>query len=427
MSRLVLIWFIFIVLHSYCNRYSLAQDISQIQPTIEKERQIVRIRNKILKELVNNGAKISRSEATNRIEQIREQETVAKEEIKTDLKNDIKIGPVPQGTSKVMVTLGEPVSQARDKCLVFNIAKYIKNVEHIIPKKINLWIHLRKRGNQKSKKKKNKQSDKAVRAGATENQRGKENNDTARRKGRRKNRKRRHGRRIKLFISDGTKTLVKMRMRVSKTKWYKIELPISQFPDVISVNDSFTLCFKCKRCSKKVKMDLYRKGNRARELNTQGVAPETTTDPPTIPFIHFEEPRSHTVYRYQRSTDVIRRSSDVINNKRRRRHIERSRPSQNKKTCCSEDIYKEEISKLFPSILYPESINISLCAGHTDSFIDQPLLSQTNSSQTLSNDIECVPSLYEPFKFIYVNKHFKVKHASIPDLIPVGCSCRKLS
>jgi hypothetical protein len=259
-----------------------------------------------------------------------------------------------------------------------------------------------------------------------EHQRNNDKNSLDKKKGRKKkNRKRRQGRRIKIFISDGKKTLVKMRMRITKTKWYKIELPISQFPDVISVNDSFKLCFKCKRCSKKVKMDLYRKGNDgARELKP-GQAPEKNTDQPTIPFIHFEEPPRSQIYK--RSIDVIKRSSDVINNKHRHGHAVRSRFSQNKNACCSEEIYREEISKVFPSILYPESINISLCLGNTDSLLDQPLLSQSNSSHRLLAGIQCEPHKYETFNFVYVNNQFKMRHASIQDLIPVGCSCRYIT
>ena len=210
-----------------------------------------------------------------------------------------------------------------------------------------------------------------------------------------------------------------MRMRVSKTKWYKIELPISQFPDVISVNDSFKLCFKCKRCGKKIKMDLYR---RERELNSPGQVSEITDKPdkPTIPFMHIEEPRSQTIYRYKRS-------SDDINNKHRHGHFGLSRSSHGRSKCCSEEIYKEEITKVFPSILYPESINISLCSANTDSTLDQPLLSQSNLSYRQLSGMQCVPNKYETFNFVYVNTHLKLRHASIPDLIPVGCSCRHVT
>lgn len=418
MSRLTFVSFALYLLVICSHRYSLAQDLSQIKPTIEKERQIVRIRNKILKELVNNGAKISRFDAMNSIETSKGEEIVNKQEIQTNVQTDINVGNDDNSRSKALVTLGEPVSEARDKCLVFSIRKYVKNVEYINPKKIDLWIHIRKRDSKKNKKK-NSKLDRMLRDGTDENKKIDDKASNDRKKGRRKNKRKKHGRRIKIFITDGAKTLVKMRMRIRKTKWYKIELPISQFPDVISVNDSFKLCFKCKRCSKKIKMDLYRRG--VRELNEPDVA-EQTPQQPTIPFIHFEEHRSQNTFRYRRSSDV-KRSNDVKINRHRHHHLTRSRSSQKSETCCREEIYIEEISSLFPSILYPESVNISFCTGNSDFYEHQPLLSQTSTSQTSMN-IACEPMSYKRFTFVYVNNNFKVKHASIPDLIPVGCSCR---
>ena len=122
MSRLSLIWLIAFLLQTYCNRYSQAQNISQIKAAIERKRveegQIEQIRNKILKELVHDGAKI-RSETLNRVEHPRNEIPVNREEIKTDFKNEIKTGSDQSTKSKFIVTIGVPACKYLLFCFSF--------------------------------------------------------------------------------------------------------------------------------------------------------------------------------------------------------------------------------------------------------------------------------------------------------------------
>lgn len=93
------------LLHIHCYRYSLAQNLSQIKPTIDKEREISRIRDKILVELLNNGAKI-RSDVINRVDPSMGGGLVG---FYSETEASIEPNQYTNGRSKELVTLGEPV------------------------------------------------------------------------------------------------------------------------------------------------------------------------------------------------------------------------------------------------------------------------------------------------------------------------------
>lgn len=92
------------VLYTYGYIHSLAQDISQIPRTIEEQRETVRIRNRILKELENNGARVLRVDTADSVESPEYAADIT-DEIKTDDNNDIKTEYKP---ASLMVSVGEP-------------------------------------------------------------------------------------------------------------------------------------------------------------------------------------------------------------------------------------------------------------------------------------------------------------------------------
>lgn len=364
------------------------QDITQIQRTIEKQRQTERIKNKILKELGADSKKYLFKD----IDEKNELDSLASG---LEQEGNYQILNQQPATPNPMVSLGEPATSKRDRCLVFKIGKYVKNVEPIYPYKIDLWVHLRLRGNRKTKKTKNSTHDHSK---GTRSLNGEDLKDKTRKKSKRNEKK---GRRIKLFVSDGKKNLVKLRMRIYRTDWYKIELPISYFPSGISAQYSFKLCFKCKRCRKKVKLDLYRK----KKVN------KNSSKNPKIPFVHFET-RSllpNPEYRYRRSASL--------------RHVERNSTRQTF-TCCNENIYEEDFSKSFPNILYPLAAHVSLCTTTSDSNLNQPLLSQHHSQH---RNFQCVPKSLDNLNITYLDDDMNVRNKVIPTLLPSGCVCRQIS
>lgn len=305
--------------------------------------------------------------------------------------------------------------------------------KHIVPFRMSLWLYIRIVKDKKKRKQDKEARSLTAEVRSLQNQRDgskerrhKKKADRESRKDRKKRRKK--GRRIKLFISNGEKTFVQMRMRVRKAGWNKIELPISQFPDVISANHSFKLCIYCKRCNKKVKIDLFRR-------------PQTKLKPqekqqPTIPFIHFENRSQlpHTFHRKRRSYDdtkevKIRHQHGDLWRTSRQRHLPR-------KPCCHSEVYTDNIGDLSPNILYPKSINITYC-GTKSKFV-QTLVSNSSRANSLSqneyrsNEIDhqtnmryqCVVSTMDNFSYTYIDKYYNVKHAFIENLIPSSCECR---
>ena len=310
-------------------------------------------------------------------------------------------------------------SGKKDKCLNFRFGKYMKD-DTIVPIRMNLWVYLRVQKNRK-KKKPLSVLDKEGRVGEKQEQKIKSQDHprvkrmtkklkkrNKKRKGKkRKNRKNKKGRTVKIFVSDENKRLVIMRMRVKKTDWYMLELPISQFPSVINHNYTRTLCIKCKRCNKKIKIDL-----RSKRLLAD----------PTVPFIHIEPLHSlpQSIYRQ---------------NKRRRRHVMLPKEPTVPAPCCREDIHTIYVAKDFPNVLHPRSINISICKHLPRDVIardsnNRPLLSQQNNS--ISNHVslhsrsrfQCEIESMESLTLTFVDRLLNVKQLTIPDLLPTGCRCR---
>lgn len=312
---------------------------------------------------------------------------------------------------------------------MFKMGKYLKqpNIQ-IVPFRMSLYLHIRVLKG-KSKRKKGANKEQAVdsetgliqmRSADAKPRRHKKKQKGEKSKDKKK-KKRKRGRRIKIYVTNGEKTFNQMRMHVKESDWNKIELPISKFPEVINANDSFKLCIKCKRCGKKVKIDLFKKKSRTTRIKD--------TPTPTIPFIHFENrsqlPQPLHRHRRRRSYDVTevihqRHQNDVSTVTSPRMHL-------SSKLCCYSEVYTDSISEVFPRILYPESINITYC-GTTD----QTVLTNVNENINVSNDThsltnsqyKCVASSMDDFNYVYLDNSYNVKHAVIEKLIPSSCECK---
>lgn len=289
---------------------------------------------------------------------------------------------------------------------MFKVSK-IKNNGGLVPFspiRINLWIYLRKTSRSKGNKKR-KSENKVERSLDSKKKKPAHKKKSDKKKKRKKN-----GRRIKLFVTNGSEKLTTTRMNIDLKGWYKIELPVSRLWSEISKNDNFKLCFKCKRC-RRYKMVLYRKDSK--DINVKA---------PRIPFIEFTRPAVRS-----RS----RRSTDVTINKRRHHHSSRGHAHFVRAvndSCCEEVIYKQDITTWFPNILYPSTINFSTCGATFNSSSYKPLLSQTNTDLreiTSVDNAKCIPRSYENFSFLFIDKQNDLKTGDIPNLIPTGCVCQQ--
>ena len=282
----------------------------------------------------------------------------------------------------------------RDGCLRFSmnrIAKDNKNVTSIIPVKVNLYVYIRKkRDRSKNSQRRIKKSDR-TKSGAKDRKYGN------------RNRRKQKGRKIKLFVSNGHKRLSTMRMRVRKSMWRCIDLPISQFPEVIYIKDTFKICLKCKRCNKNVKVDLYRK-QKTHKSNKK----------PTIPFIHIETANNlspHHIYRHKRSH-------------KNKLHC--------KQSCCKLESFKVDITKTFPTILAPKELFFKYCLNTCAA--DVRLHNSTvdyiakRNMRVVEEDREnhhrqCLPQTYTSFSFLYLLPNSDVKVGTIPNMFPASCQC----
>lgn len=291
----------------------------------------------------------------------------------------------------------------RDGCLQFSmnrIPKTDENNSSIIPKRINLWVHIRKKkGRSKERKARTKSLNRPER-------------DTTENQNRNKNQKRRKqkGRKIKLFISNGEKRLSKMRMRIRGSGWHRIDLPISQFPDIIYSTDTFKICIQCKRCNKKVKVDIYRKQKSQKSKNK-----------PTIPFIHIETANNlepHNIYRHKRSHN------------KNRQHC--------KQSCCKLETFVVDISKTFPTILAPKEILFTYCLNtcetdirlHNSSVVYEQRKNEKRGEETFNSEPnehqrQCLPQTYNAFSFLYLLPNSDVMFGTIPNMFPASCRCSK--
>ncbi|KAL3831521.1 hypothetical protein ACJMK2_023262 [Sinanodonta woodiana] len=119
-------------------------------------------------------------------------------------------------------------------CMMFSLEK--SNVTAgVVPAKADLWVYV------KSKKAGNK---------TTSN----------------KLTKKKKGRKLKLIVTGEGRKLSTLRVRVSMSKWYKIELPISVVHKVFKTHNKILhLCISCKQCNKKyhvVLLSHHRSGSR---------------------------------------------------------------------------------------------------------------------------------------------------------------------
>ena len=289
----------------------------------------------------------------------------------------------------------------RDGCLQFSmnrIPKNNKNVSSIIPKRINLWVHFKKkRGRSKRRSGRLKDSDRQERSMDKRNRYTKGNG------------RKQKGRKIKLFVSNGNKRLSKMRMRIRGSVWHSIDLPISQFPEIIQSTDKFKICIQCKRCNKKVKVDLYRK-QKSQKSNRK----------PTIPFIHIETadnlaPRN--IYRNKRSHQ-------------NRQHC--------KQSCCKLETFSVDITKTFPTILAPKEILFTYCLNTCETdvrlqntsviykhAIKEKQTEEPTQSGHMDHHRQCLPHTYNSFSFLYLLPNSDVMFGTIPNMFPSSCRCSR--
>ena len=289
----------------------------------------------------------------------------------------------------------------RDGCLQFSMNLIPKSkdvVSAIIPKRITLWVHVKKkRGRPRRLNAQVKSSGAQERRMDPKNQRIKGD------------RRKQKGRKIKLFISNGKKRLSKMRMRIYGSGWHSIDLPISQFPDLIHSTDKFKICIHCKRCNKKVKVVLYRR-QKVHKNNRK----------PLIPLIHFETadylaPR--TIYRHKRSHQNSHHC---------------------KQSCCKLETITVDITKTFPTIIAPKEILFTYCINTcetgvslqntsviyehtaTDRAIGKPQHNERNYHHR-----QCLPHKYNSFSFLYLLPNSDVMFGTIPDMFPSACRCSR--
>ena len=273
------------------------------------------------------------------------------------------------------------------------IAKDNSNVSAIIPVRVNLWVYIRKKRSRSTKdKRRTRRLDRSIHGIGKE-----------KRSGNRKRRKQK-GRKIKLFITNGQKRLSTMRMRVRRSVWQSIDLPISQFPELIRSKDSFKICLQCKRCNKKVKVDLYRK------LKTH-----KSNRKPTIPFIHIETANNlapHNIYRHKRSH-------------KNRHHC--------KQSCCKLETFNIDITKTFPTIVAPVKVPFTYCVNtcETDAFLRNSTVvydSTENSKVGNGHSVkdhhrQCLPQSYKSFAFLYLRPNSDIMLGSIPNMFAASCRC----
>ena len=285
----------------------------------------------------------------------------------------------------------------RDGCLQFSmnlIPTHNNAVSAIIPKRITLWVHIKKkRGRPRQLNAKAQGSDKRERRMDTKTIQPK------------RDRRRQKGRKIKLFISNGKKRLSKMRMRIYGSGWHSIDLPISQFPELIHSTDKFKICIHCKRCNKKVKVVLYRR-QKVHKNNRK----------PLIPLIHFETAdylAPQTTYRHKRSHQNSH-------------HCKRS--------CCKLETFSVDITKTFPTIIAPKEILFTYCINtcENDVSLHNNSITFIETEKSQHNKLnyshrQCLPHTYNSFSFLYLLPNSDVMYGTMPNMFPSSCRCSRLA
>lgn len=246
----------------------------------------------------------------------------------------------------------------------------------------------------------------------------------------RKNKKRNKSKRIKIFITDGNRTvnLVTTKLKIKKSQWHGFDLPISHFPEVFRNNETYTLCFKCKKCNRRVKLELFQKQKKRNASSKAKVF---------LPFISVESrpqlPQS--LYRHKRSSRLLTSPPTSIS---------QTFPLGARKflpsPCCSPVTVEENLTSTFPSILYPEMLNITVCVSspltesHPHYVMKNNQIHSDVTNDDISNDVtkpsstnlyvHCEPHTYTDFSFVYMDKYFNVKYGTIGKLLPSKCRCR---
>ncbi|XP_052812266.1 uncharacterized protein LOC128239861 [Mya arenaria] len=419
---------------------SLGQEVGNIERQVQIARQTEIIKNKILAELERNEAKLPRDDSNifgdyNSFPEIKTNLNMLPPPTKEERLpvaspivppvNEVRANPPPKKVEPLIILGEETSSSKRSKCLDFKFRK----AQSLTPHKLPLYVYIRKtRG---KKKRKRNESDVTSVKDARRLRRSTEVQSTEDKHKRRKNRRKRKNRfrRIKIFITDGKTlvTLVKTKRKIPKSDWYSFDLPISHFPDVFGANDTYTLCFKCKKCNKKIKLELF------------GKQKKRTLGKTYIPFIHvdFKPPLPQSTYRQKRSIDIRTKVERV--------GVDNLMTSQDGhssfKPCCTPTVVSQNLSSSFSSILYPAVVNITVCVSSKSA----PILSHDVTGQkseyevtkqtSISNDITsgiskeyyrvvCEPNGYSDFSFVLMDKYLNVKHATIKNLLPSQCTCR---
>ncbi|KAL3831522.1 hypothetical protein ACJMK2_023263 [Sinanodonta woodiana] len=119
----------------------------------------------------------------------------------------------------------------RNDCMIFHLKNGNVVVEEA-PSQVDLWVYIKE-----SKKKKKKES---------------KRNTTEKNK----------GRRLKLIVTYEEQKLSTLIVRVQKSMWHKIEMPISVIQNVFQTpNKTLNLCITCKGCNKRYKALLLHNDN----------------------------------------------------------------------------------------------------------------------------------------------------------------------
>ncbi|KAK3609324.1 hypothetical protein CHS0354_026246 [Potamilus streckersoni] len=148
-----------------------------------------------------------------------------KNRIESNIRQFTENRTVPEPVPTKHIPIPRPIliiSERADSkdCMTFSLVKS-NLTDGEVPAKADLWVYV------KSKKTGNKSV---------------KNKMTNKKK----------GRRLKLIVTGEGQKLSTLRVRVSKSKWYKIELPISVVHKVFKTHNKILhLCLICKQCNKK--------------------------------------------------------------------------------------------------------------------------------------------------------------------------------
>ncbi|KAH3719792.1 uncharacterized protein LOC127856354 [Dreissena polymorpha] len=417
-----------------------SQEFDQIHWKIQRERATEIIKNQILRALARNDAvKVPQGDFEDLTETESFQQSVnliATGSIDTEQKHTLQPARVKQSElhehhvqteneppQEALIILGEETtSSKKSKCLVFNF----KKANNTKPFRMPLYMYIRKVRDTGHDV---KQARGARDAQIADTASGRNDNSGKKKKNQKRKNKRTRGRKIHVTISDGDSNinLVKTQRRIQKTGWYQFDLPISHFPSVFSAHDSYTLCFRCKRCSKKIKLEIERKRKRPGERASGRTF---------IPFIHvdYRSPLPQSSYRQKRSSHG-NSASHILHTNRHDRHMTSTRHDSSMTSsqkdlrpqyipnCCVQSTFLQNITADISRVLYPESVNVTMCATSTTNILLRHDTADVTSLITPYNKLSCEPYLFKDFNYVYLDRHMKLKQGVIKHLIPQSCHC----